>query len=121
MNVELIAKTAHNVNRAYCESIGDHSQKQWEEAEEWQRQSAVNGVRFAIENPDAPPSAQHEAWLQDKVKDGWIYGEVKDADKKEHPCLVPYEELPLEQRTKDYLFKAVVNSLSPMLYSTGMI
>jgi hypothetical protein len=106
-----IARVAHEVNKSYCESIGDHSQKSWEEAEGWQKQSAIKGVQFALENPDAPPSAQHDSWTADKVKDGWVYGPVKNPDTKEHPCLVPYEELPLEQRTKDYLFQAVVKSL----------
>jgi hypothetical protein len=36
---------------------------------------------------------------------------VKNPDAKEHPCFVPYDELPAEQRTKDYLFQAVVRAL----------
>ena len=49
--------------------------------------------------------------MKQKEADGWKYGEVKDADKKEHPCMIPYEELPVEQRAKDYIFKQIVNSL----------
>jgi hypothetical protein len=51
---------------------------------------------------------QHEQWMFHKLQEGWQYGSVKDAVKKEHPCLVPYEELPIEQRTKDYIFGAIV-------------
>lgn len=109
-NIEQIARVCHETNKAYCETVGDHSQKHWDEAEEWQRQSAINGVRFAIDNSDAPASAQHEAWLIDKEKDGWKYGPIKDPAKKEHPCCVPYADLPIEQRIKDYLFKHVVRS-----------
>lgn len=109
---EQIAEVCHEVNRAFCISIGDHDQKPWSEAEDWQRQSAIRGVEFAIQNPDAPPSAQHDAWLEDKKKDGWVFGLIKDPELKEHPCMVPYDKLPMEQRTKDYLFKAVVNTLS---------
>ena len=36
---------------------------------------------------------------------------VKDAERKEHPCCVPYDALPVEQKTKDYLFRAVVHAL----------
>ena len=43
-----------------------------------------------------------------KADEGWKYGPVKDADKKEHPCFLPYHNLPLEQRMKDYLFGAIV-------------
>ncbi|MGA2153889.1 MAG: RyR domain-containing protein [Bryobacteraceae bacterium] len=59
---------------------------------------------------DAAASAQHEAWLSDKLRDGWKFGPVKDPTKKEHPCMVPYSELPLEQRIKDHLLKAVVQA-----------
>jgi hypothetical protein len=63
---------------------------------------------FIKASPDTTPEDSHKNWLAHKVKDGWVYGPVKDVEKKEHPCMVPYEELPLEQRVKDYLFRAVV-------------
>jgi len=37
-------------------------------------------------------------------------GETKDPDKKQHPCLVPYNELSKEQQIKDALFTAIVDS-----------
>lgn len=109
---EAIARVCHEVNRAYCASIGDHSQLRWEDAPDWQKQSAVNGVSFTLASPDAKPSDSHVSWLAEKERDGWKYGPVKDPAKKEHPCFVPYDELPVEQRTKDYLFQAVVRALS---------
>ena len=99
------------MNRALCVAFGDLSQKPWEEAEQWQKDSAMKGVSFAIRNPDAPVSAQHDAWSADKVADGWIYGPVKDATAKTHPCLVPFDDLPPEQKAKDHLFKAVVRTM----------
>ncbi len=110
MNIVKVARVCHATNREFCQTIMDDSQKPWGQAEEWQRQSAIKGVQFALENPNAPASAQHDAWLADKIKDGWIYGPVKDAASKEHPCLVSYAHLPLDQRIKDYLFKAVVKA-----------
>lgn len=109
---EQIAIVCHEANRAYCATIGDDSQKPWAEAPEWQRDSAVQGVRFHRENPEAGPSASHDAWLEEKRRTGWTYGPVKDEAKKEHPCFVPYEELPPEQRAKDYLFGGVVVALT---------
>lgn len=107
-----IARVCHEANRAYCAAHGDMSQLPWDEAPQWQRESAIKGVAFARSTPDARPSAQHEAWLADKAADGWKYGAVKDADKKEHPCFVPYDELPPFQRLKDHLFLGVVRALS---------
>jgi len=110
--IENIAKVCHEANRAYCQGIGDDSQPSWEDAPEWQRKSAVEGVKFNLANPDAPASASHDSWLAVKEADGWKYGPVKDADKKEHPCYVPYEQLPAEQQKKDALFKAIVAALA---------
>ena len=107
-----IARVAHEVNRALCAAFGDHSQVPWEDAPDWQRASAEAGVRFCLANPDAPPSANHDAWLADKRASGWIWGPVKNPDLKQHPCMVPYAELPAEQRVKDYVFKAVVAGLA---------
>lgn len=110
MNIEQIAQVCHATNLAFCESIGDDSQKPWDLARQWQRDSAIKGVEFALANPNAPASAQHNAWVTDKAMDGWIYGKEKDPTLKTHPCMVTYEELPVEQRLKDYLFKAIVSA-----------
>ena len=112
MNIRQISIVCHEANRAWCEANGDGSQKPWAHAEQWQRESAVKGVAFALANPDAGDSAQHDAWIADKTADGWKYGTVKDADKKEHPCLVPFGELPEFQRKKDALFVAIVRALA---------
>jgi hypothetical protein len=111
MNIEEIAIVCHQANKALCEVNGDFSQNDWDSAPQWQRDSARNGVVFRIQNPNGHPSLQHEAWSADKIKEGWVYGEVKDAEKKTHPCLVPYEQLPEFQQKKDALFQAIVDAL----------
>lgn len=112
--IEQIARLCHEANRAYCAALGDNSQPAWEEAPDWQKQSAVNGVLFHLASlasgVDPSPSASHEEWLKQKEKDGWKYGPVKDPEKKEHPCFVPYDELPAEQRAKVYIFAAIVKN-----------
>lgn len=112
--IEAIAKVCHEANKAYCESLGDRSQAAWADAPEWQRQSAIMGVLFHQENPAAGDSASHDSWMAQKVADGWVFGDVKDADKKTHPCLVPFSELPIEQQAKDTLFRAVCHALLPL-------
>jgi hypothetical protein len=106
-----IAYVCHQANKSWCELNGDTSQKDWYLAEQWQRDSAIAGVKFRFDNPSAKEDAQHNAWMADKIKDGWVYGEVKDAEKKIHPCLVPFEELPVFQQKKDALFCAIVDAL----------
>ena len=107
--IEDIARICHNVNKAYCEAFGDKTQPVWEEAPEWQRKSAIDGVRFHLKN-ETTPEQSHESWLAVKKADGWTYGPVKNPEKKEHPCFVPYSQLPKEQQVKDHLFKAIVDS-----------
>lgn len=112
LTAEEIANVAHQINKAYCAAIGDLSQPEWELAPDWQRQSAINGVKAHIDSGlTMLPEDSHISWMKQKKAEGWVYGEVKDAEKKTHPCMVPYDQLPLEQRTKDYLFREVVHTL----------
>lgn len=109
-----IAEVCHEANRAYCLGLGDTSQPLWADAPDWQKDSAVNGVIFHLENPDAGDNASHENWLAEKRATGWKYGPVKDPDKKEHPCFVPFEDLPVEQQAKDRLFRSIVHALEDL-------
>lgn len=114
MNIDQIARVCHETNRAYCASIGDMSQPAFDEAPDWQRASAIRGVQFHLDAHDRgetpKASASHDSWLAEKRADGWTYGPVKDAETKQHPCFVPYDELSMDQRLKDYLFGAVVRA-----------
>lgn len=111
MTNEEIARICHEVNKTFCECLGDTSQPAWNDAPQWQRDSAVNGVAFALSSHDPKPEDSHISWSNEKIASGWTYGPVKDADKKTHPCLVPYSDLPKEQRVKDALFLAVALGL----------
>ena len=111
--IEACARACHEANRAYCAAIGDGSQPAWEGAHGWQRDSAINGVRGALAGNT--PEQSHESWLKEKLDHGWKWGSEKDAESKEHPCMVPYSELPEEQRAKDDIFTAVANALGKSL------
>ena len=110
-----VAAVCHEANRMLCLGLGDTSQPTWFNAPEWQKSSAIDGVKFHLDNPDASHSASHENWLKHKENDGWTYGETKDADARTHPCMVPFDALPAEQQAKDALFKSVVDSLRPLI------
>lgn len=106
-----VARMAHEVNRAYCVSIGDHSQVPWEEAPQWQKESAVKGVMNIARNPETGPVDSHASWLETKINDGWIWGPTKNGELATHPCMVPFDELPPEQQIKDHLFVGTVKAL----------
>ena len=108
-----IAMVCHEANRAYCRSIGDFSQPTWDGAPDWQKDSAITGALARLNDPSLSSEDIHQKWVEYKAADGWGYGEVKDAEKKTHPCMVPYDQLPSDQKRKDALFNGIVEALSP--------
>lgn len=111
--IEAIARICHEANRAYALATGEDPSvvfPGWTEAPESIRQSAIIGVRRALAGEG--PRALHESWCATKQADGWVYGKVKDLVAKIHPCLVPYDDLPVEQQRKDDLFAAIVKTLA---------
>ena len=95
MTIEQIAQVCHEANRAYCIVNDDFSQPRWSDAPEWQRNSAIAGVAYRLDNPDAGHDAMHNSWM-------W-------------QCMVPYEQLPEMQQKKDALFSAIVDALKSSL------
>jgi len=114
MKTLAIAMLCHSINAAYCQSLGDESQLAWEDTPDSHQHSLIAGVEMHLANPQATPEQSHESWYKQKEAEGWIYGEVKDLEKKEHPCFLPYDELPLEQKAKDYLFRATVHLMKDL-------
>ena len=43
----------------------------------------------------------HEVWAEGRIKEGWTYGNKRDDELKEHPCLIPYENLSEEEKEYD--------------------
>jgi hypothetical protein len=43
----------------------------------------------------------HDIWARQRVADGWRYGPRRDDARKEHPSLVPYEELSESEKAYD--------------------
>ena len=113
MDTTAIARVCHEANRALQLLQADPAPSPaWDDAPEWQRESAAEGVEKAIDG--ATPEELHQSWVDFKVEDGWTFGATKDAGARTHPCLVPYAELPEEQRIKDRLFSAIVTALSTL-------
>ena len=117
LTIEALAAICHDANASLCRAQGDHSQLPWLHAPDWQKESALKGVEFHLDNPDAGPDAGHRSWLAQKEQDGWVYGPVKDpeATPPTHPCMVPFDQLPPEQQAKDHLFRSIVHGLAPFV------
>lgn len=113
-DIAYIAKICHQANKAYCETIDDYSQLDWKDAPSWQKESVLKGVDLHLSGAHGP-EATHESWMKEKLDTGWKFGPVKDPEKKEHPCLVPFAELPIEQRIKDFLFRGIVHAFKELI------
>lgn len=105
---DLVARVVHEANRVLQAQTGEEVSPPYDEAPQWQKDSAYLGIHEAYAGKT--PEELHNAWCDVKVKDGWVYGPVKDAEKKTHPCLVHYEHLPEDQKIKDHMFSAIVHA-----------
>jgi len=43
----------------------------------------------------------HDTWAKGRLDAGWTYGPVRDDARKQHPCLVPYADLPESEKSYD--------------------
>jgi hypothetical protein len=55
----------------------------------------------------------HEVWAAGRKAEGWKYGPKLDAARKEHPCLVPYDELP--ESEKEYDRQTVIETIKTFI------
>lgn len=76
-------------------------QKYNEEINNDQLESLIDGIEFLTANPDTTPETNHNNWMREKERQGWVYGSEKNFDKKTHPDLVPFDELPEIEKRKD--------------------
>lgn len=109
LTIEEVAYVVHEANLAFRYILDEDPGPHWSELDAETKQSAIEGIKTVDVNT---PEQQHKQWYQFKADHGWIYGEVKDAVLKTHPCMVPYNELPEEQKMKDDLFQNVVKALT---------
>ena len=110
--VHAAARAAHEANRTLqIIQEEDYISPCWDETDENIKESAYDGVRKVLENPDITPRQLHENWIAFKLNDGWSYGPERIDVLKQHPCMCPYDDLPKEQRNKDAMFQAVVRAV----------
>ena len=60
----------------------------------------------------------HEIWAKNRIAQGWKWGKKRNDSKKEHPCLVLYDDLPEEE--KEYDRKISMETIR-MLLATGYV
>lgn len=55
----------------------------------------------------------HNQWMKGRLEAGWIFGPKRDDAKKQHPSLIPYEDLP--EVEKEYDRQTVLTTINGLL------
>lgn len=106
MRVEAAARICFEVNKAYS-----GSEDNWDDLTMGEKEELVEAVKTAFfSNYNA--NIQHHKWCWIYLKKGWKWGKVKDEEKKEHPCLLPWDYLSEEDQLRDHLFVGMVELLN---------
>jgi hypothetical protein len=110
MDFETITKLIYEAARKEAEwSKRPIIPEPWEDRDNAFKKQMVDVVRKYIESDKLPsPEEAHNSWMKAYLNMGWKYGEVRDAEKKTHPDLVPFYELPKDERDKDAIFLSLV-------------
>ena len=105
-----IAQICHELNRSYCRTIGDPIPVAWGALPIELQKSIIHGVKAHGENPNLTPEESHQVWVCYRELQGWTWGK-RDEEKKTHPCMSSWGNLPETQRVKDRLFGAICKVL----------
>jgi len=109
---EEIAQITHSANRSYQILLGEDPAEHWCQCSDELKASVIDGVNHVLENSNCSPGELHQNWVEFKTSQGWVFGDVKDAEAKTHPCLLPFKDLPEAQQRKDYLFMGIIFCLN---------
>ena len=140
--LERLARASHEI---YCEDLQERGKTSdtlvsWEELPEHYREQSrraardipeklarIDHVMIPARSHDAPfdfpgealeglAEQEHERFVRAKTVEGWSYGDERDEKRKTNPTLVPWEELPEEEREKD---RAQVRAIPRILARAG--
>jgi len=75
--------------------------------------SGVNLTADILELTELLAGNAHDLWARQRMAEGWRYGPQRDDARKEHPSLVPYEEL--SESEKEYDRQAAMETLKGII------
>jgi hypothetical protein len=114
MLLEEVIYLAHEVNRAVRGCIGQDPGVPFGDVSPEKKASLRLSVLYAWEfGLSDCDEDSHNRWTYAKLREGWKFGEAEDSEKKTHPNLVPYDDLPWKEQLKDRFFRAIVEKTQP--------
>ena len=109
-----------SIVRDYCAFAGHDIPGHFDARPEEFQIGLLSAIDKHMDNyPNAQtPEESHNLWLAKHAQMGWVYGSCRNEEAKTHPCMVPYDELPNDQKLKDVLFiafcRACAENLNPI-------
>jgi hypothetical protein len=91
----------------------------WEAREDDFRAQFIDVIdRQSGPDRNMSPEELHEDWVRAYEVLGWVYGPVRDREKRIHPDMVPYAELGQLERDKDAVFVALCEIARQWVYES---
>lgn len=117
LTIEDVARIAYDANRRLNIVAGNVDYPTWDDVAPEDRLMFLEGVRGQWANPNRSAKQVHDYWMDDRIANGWKYGETRDFHLKTHPSLIPFEEISVLEQVKDTLFTNMVAALMPLTSS----
>lgn len=106
-----LCRILHIVNNLIRKRCGEDAQR----LNDTHMKTTMDGLEYCLGKCSRKENMQkgelHGAWMMDKLESGWRYGPVVSRKKKQHPNMVPFDYLPMEQREKDNAFWNILQNV----------
>jgi hypothetical protein len=98
-----VAQHVHNYARTLT-----GSDCPWESLSSVTQRTKLRQVAHVINHADITPAEQHAEWHRAQLERGWTYGPGYDPEERTDPHCLPYEQLPLQQRINEAMYRAII-------------
>jgi hypothetical protein len=103
-----IARMLHVVTNALKEANNEPVLPDWDQLDEENKEFSRESVVSILSGEVTTAEQEHNRWAASKMAAGWVYGPVRDNDRKIHPMLVGFHDLSAIQQAKDLVRFAIV-------------
>ena len=101
---ELIAERTKLFLRGLSKEIHEMAERIVESDTDVNKEERADDIKLPkelLELAEQMAERVHDVWAEERIRQGWSYGEQRDDVQKKHPCLIPYKELPVEEKIYD--------------------
>jgi hypothetical protein len=118
-----LGRLMHALRREIALMFGGNVPPAWEDSActEAMKASSERGALAMLVNPDMTAEEEHNRWWDERKKQGWTYGPVRDNARKIHPMMKQFTELPLGEQLKDLARIAMANELRKLIDLSDLV